>query len=106
VDCYKGKDRDKETIWIRVTLWGNMAESLAPHLTKGKMVSVSGDLEAPDAWIGKQDGEAHAALNITGRNLTFCGGGKEGENSGQRPAAARPQQAESSNGIMDEDIPF
>lgn len=34
--------RDKPTTWWDVSMWGKRGESLAPHLTKGSRVTVSG----------------------------------------------------------------
>ncbi|SHJ93876.1 single-strand binding protein [Hathewaya proteolytica DSM 3090] len=38
------KAKDKEADFFNVALWGNIAESLAPYLNKGKLVSVIGTL--------------------------------------------------------------
>ncbi|HQL39244.1 MAG TPA: single-stranded DNA-binding protein, partial [Anaerolineaceae bacterium] len=38
--------RQKDTIWFRVSVWGKQAESCNTYLKKGKMVLVEGRLQA------------------------------------------------------------
>jgi single-strand DNA-binding protein len=98
VDAGKKND-NKQTLWVNCTLWEKRAESLAPYLIKGKMVAVEATLEEPRCWISKQSGEAQCSLNVTVRNLTFCGGAEkkaEPEASDPRPGLE----------VTDEDIPF
>jgi len=98
-----GKDKDsgqpRPPTWVKVTVWEKRAVSLAPHLTKGKMIAVSGPVSV-ESWVGKQDGQAQARIVCTLRELKFCGGPKaEGDQ-------AAPAQQPASSGITDEDFPF
>jgi single-strand DNA-binding protein len=36
----KGSDGNRPTQWVEASLWGARAESLAPHLMKGKLLYV------------------------------------------------------------------
>ena len=43
VSTFKGGD--KSTLWVSAALWGERASKLAPFLTKGAAVTISGDIE-------------------------------------------------------------
>jgi single-strand DNA-binding protein len=72
-----GKDaqgQKRDPTWIKCVLWEKKAEALAQHVTKGKMVAVSGPVSV-EAWISKQ-GEAQAAIVVTVREFAFCSAGE------------------------------
>jgi len=79
------------TEWVEVAAWGPLAELCHRYLTKGRRVWVRGRPEAR-AWIGK-DGEAHAALRVTAREVQFLDGPRGNVNP------ATPAEAE-------EEMPF
>ncbi len=56
-EVWKDKDgqRQEQTEWHRISLWGKQAESVAQYLTKGKQVYVEGRLQTRK-W---QDKEGH-----------------------------------------------
>jgi len=68
----------KTTLWIRCTIWGKLAESLTPYLTKGKQVLVEGELQVdtatggPRVWTDKS-GNARASFEITARAVVLLG---------------------------------
>jgi single-strand DNA-binding protein len=107
----KGDDGKKPTQWVRAAMFGKQAESLAPHLTKGKQVSlVIRDLYV--ATYQKQDGSMGASLEGFAEFDDFARGQPQGEPA-PRPAPAPQRQApapKSSTGSgfddMDSDIPF
>jgi single-strand DNA-binding protein len=49
----KEGQRQTETEWHRVTLWGELAEQCARHLTKGRSVYIEGRLET-SVWENDQ----------------------------------------------------
>jgi len=49
----KAGERQTQTEWHRVTVWGEMAERCARYLTKGNSVYVEGRLET-DTWEDDQ----------------------------------------------------
>lgn len=76
------KRRDSESVaWYRCQLWGARGEKLAPMLTKGKAVIVTGEL-VPREYKGKGD-ELRTSLDVSVDRLTFAGGGEKAE----KPAA-------------------
>ena len=114
----KGDDGNRPTQWISASLWGQRAEALAPHLSKGKLLYVV--IEEPH--IETYEGKNGAGSKMVGRvvSLEFAGGGQQQEGQPrqqapqqrQQPAqqqAPRPQQSQPAGGAwsgMDDDIPF
>lgn len=104
-----GKDKNgerRESTWYECALWGKRAESLAPHITKGLKLALSG---RPGARA--HDGKAY--LSMTVNELTFMGGGKErqdertgggGNDDDYSAGFARPGPKMSYD--LNDDIPF
>ena len=99
------------TQWIKATLYGKRAESLAPYLTKGsKHAFVLRDLRI-DEWTDKEGGTRSSMLaDIDDVEL---GGQKQGaapvpHPAGQRPSSHAPQQGGGSgfDDMDDQDVPF
>ncbi len=49
----KSGQRQEQTEWHRIVLWGKQAESLEPYLKKGKQILVEGRLQTLE---GERDG--------------------------------------------------
>lgn len=94
-----GKDKNgerRESTWYDCALWGKRAESLAPHITKGLKLALSGR-------PGARAHEGKAYLSLTVNDLTFMGSSQGG---GERQAdAPKPSQGNYDH-IDDSDIPF
>lgn len=94
--------RTKETTYIDCSIWGQLATSLSPYLTKGTKVYVEGELGQRE-WLDK-DGGKQVSLTCRVRELELVGGGGErGETPPRDPMA---NQNPASNGDMDDEIPF
>lgn len=65
----------KTTQWVDCSIWGRRAESLAPHLTKGKSVVVSGEVTLRE--YEKRDGTRGAGLSVRVAEIDFTGGTRE-----------------------------
>ncbi|MBP2316010.1 single-stranded DNA-binding protein [Azospirillum soli] len=70
----------KTTQWVDCSIWGRRAESLAPHLTKGKQVVVSGEVTLRE--YEKRDGTRGAGLSVRVNEIDFTGGAREGGEGG------------------------
>lgn len=86
---------EESTAWYRCQLWGQRGEALAPHLTKGTAVIVSGEL-IPREYRNKQD-ELRTSLDVRVGDLTFAGGGRE---------QSAPRDTYAPGPSHDDDIPF
>ena len=69
--------REKDTVWLRCSMWGKRGEGLAPYLLKGASVTVTGDLS-----FSEYEGKPQQNLNVDGVALQ---GGKQGNDAPRQP---------------------
>ncbi len=69
-----------DTVWYRVSVWGNQAENCNTYLAKGRKVLAVGTVSA-HAYINNS-GEAAASLNLTARDVRFLSGRGDGDQGG------------------------
>lgn len=81
--------KQEETIFVDVTLWGRQAELAQQYLTKGRGAYIEGRLQM-DTWDDKETGKKRSKLKVIGENLQFLPDGRSGGGGGY---AERPQQA-------------
>lgn len=76
-------NRDDQTIWIRVTAWGNLAEVCNQYLAKGKLVFVSGELNPDDRGnpvvFQRKDETFGSSYEVTAREVKFLSPRNEAE---------------------------
>jgi single-strand DNA-binding protein len=69
-------EKVKETLWIRTTVWGKMAEVCNMYVKKGMLVLVSGTLSAdkstgaPKIW-SKTDGTPATSFEVNASTVKF-----------------------------------
>ncbi|MFT3989929.1 MAG: single-stranded DNA-binding protein [Luteolibacter sp.] len=106
--------KQEETTFVDVTLWGRQAELAQQYLTKGRGVYIEGRLQL-DTWDDKATGQKRSKLKIVGENLQFLPGGGNANSGGSRPASSAPQRSAPPQGASpapaedygdDDDIPF
>lgn len=107
-----GKD---ETIWYRVTLWGDQFDKMMSYLKKGSAVIVTGELAKPEIY-NDREGNPQASMNVTAFNITFSPFGKSQNNDGQGQynssendfanVQVNGEADMSDNSFSDEEIPF
>ena len=92
----KGQDGKRPTQWIKASLWGKRAESLAPYLVKGQQVMVNlSDVHVE--LYEKKDGTAGASLVAKVSEIEFAGSKPE-----QKP---EPKVTSETFAGLDDDIP-
>jgi single-strand DNA-binding protein len=97
--------RDKPSIWWRCSLFGKRAESLAPYLTKGQAVTVSGTVTERE--YTDKDGTQKKAMEIRVQDVALQGGKREGAAPSRAPAPAPAKAAPAGSGFDDmSDCPF
>jgi single-strand DNA-binding protein len=101
----KNGQKQKETTWFRVSVFGKSAESTNQFLSKGKLVLVEGRLRVDPKTGGpttftRQDGTVGASFEITANTVRFLSPRDEGAGGGGEP----PHEGGSDGG--DEGIPF
>jgi single-strand DNA-binding protein len=113
--------KQEETTFVEVTLWGRQAELAQQYLVKGRPVYIEGRLQL-DSWDDKETGKKRSKLRVIGENMQFLssgtGGGGGGGNFSERPpqSSSAPQQrsgppqgasaAPADDFQEDDDIPF
>ncbi len=81
-----GFGEKKETMWVRCAMFGERAQKLAEHLTKGKGVQVVGEFRMPTIYEGKNGNTVNMDFNVN--QLSFVGGAKDASSGNGTPVAA------------------
>lgn len=82
------KGGKEETVWWRVTLWGDRYDKMMPYFKKGSALVVIGEMQKPDLWTDKE-GRQQISLEITGDIVRFNPfGSSSSERSPQEAAGA------------------
>ena len=110
--------KQEETTFVEVTLWGRQAEVAQQYLAKGSQAFIEGRLQL-DTWDDKTTGQKRSKMRVVGDMLQLLGskGGSGGGNSsgGQQSSAAPQQRSGPPQGASaapaqdfqeDDDIPF
>ena len=107
-----GYGDNKRTQWLDGSLWGDRAEKLTEHLTKGTKVLIYGDDVEVETYQ-KKDGTQGSKLKCRINNIEFAGsstGDSERGTTAQaeppQPAQATAQGAPQGMDNFDDDIPF
>jgi single-strand DNA-binding protein len=72
----QNNEKVKETTWLRITVWGKLAEACNKYVKKGMLVYVEGILTVdpttggPKVWEGK-DGSAKANFEVSASVVEF-----------------------------------
>ena len=114
--------KQEDTTFVDVTLWGRQAEVAQQYLAKGNPCYIEGRLQL-DTWDDKATGQKRSKLKVVGEVLQLLGskGGGGGNNSGgsyerpQQSSSSQPQRSGPPQGASaapaddfqeDDDIPF
>ena len=101
----KQGERQEETEWHRVTVWGKSAEHCNQYLTKGRQVYVEGKLRT-SKWQD-QNGQDRWTTEVVAFQVSFLGGRGEGApGPSSQPRAPSAPSTYPSAGGNDDDIPF
>lgn len=84
----------EETLWWRVTIWGEQFDKMMPYLKKGSAIIVSGEMLKPEIYNNKE-GQPQISLNIVAYHLAFppFGRGEQRGEQQQQTTEQRPQNS-------------
>lgn len=111
-----GGEKQEETTFVDVELWGRQAEIAGEYLKKGRPVFIEGRLKL-DSWDDKATGQKRTKMKVVGEQLQLIGGREGGgkpeepddhtRRQSSRPAAPpkRPP-ADPDLDAPEDDIPF
>lgn len=92
VNIRKGGKED--TIWYRVTIWGDRLDKMVSYLKKGSGVMVFGELHKPEIYTDKE-GRQQVSMEITAESIRFnpFGRSSQEQSQGQGGSHAQSQAA-------------
>lgn len=64
-----------ETIWWKVTIWGDQFDKMIGYFKKGSPIIVVGELSKPEIFTDRE-GRPQVSMNITASNIMFSPFGK------------------------------
>lgn len=76
----KAGQKQEQTEWHRVTVWGDQAENCNKYLAKGRSVYVEGRLQTR-SWDDKE-GNKRYSTEVVAERVKFLGGGAGGASGG------------------------
>ncbi|HSX25699.1 MAG TPA: single-stranded DNA-binding protein [Chlamydiales bacterium] len=105
------KGQNEDTIWWRVTVWGEQFDKMISFLKKGSPVVVFGEIQKPEIFNDKE-GKPQASMEITASLLQFSPFGKgssqqqEGHQPAHAPQAPHPVEGAPVNPYMGKPAPM
>lgn len=88
-----GGEKQEETTFVDVDLFGRLAEIAGEYLKKGRPVYIEGRLRL-ESWDDKQSGQKRTKMKVVGEQLqllgTRDGGGSEAKGGGDEYSVSRP----------------
>lgn len=91
VACNSRKAGKEETIWWKVTIWGEQFDKMIPYFKKGSSIMVTGEMTKPEIFTDKE-GKPQLSMNIVANNLMFSpfGNKTEGRSNDQERVQNAP----------------
>ncbi|MBM4268748.1 MAG: single-stranded DNA-binding protein [Deltaproteobacteria bacterium] len=104
------KDRDgnrqKNTEWHKIVVWGPQAETCSKYLQKGREVFIEGEIRTRN--YEDKEGVKRYVTEIVARDVRFLGGRgeRDGAGAGDFGAPTEPPGGFDGGDAAEEDIPF
>lgn len=104
---YQASGQERQADFVDCVAWKQTAEFVSRNFHKGDMIAVTGEIQTRN--YTDKNGNKRKAVEVIARNVSFCGGKKESNNTAfQQPA---PSYASADNSdfeeiVDDDDLPF
>lgn len=107
VACNVRKKGQEETMWWRVTIWGDQFDRILPYFKKGSSIIVVGEMQPPQVYTDR-NGSPAVGLEMRAEAIRFSPFGRSQENGEQSaggnaegsrygaPQSQAPSQSQSS----------
>ena len=95
-----GKD---DTIWWKVTVWGEQFDKMMTYLKKGSPIMVMGELSKPEIFTDRE-GKPQVSMNITATNLSFSPFGRS-DSPSHSSGATETKESEMAFSAVQESTP-
>lgn len=99
---FPGLDGQKQTDFFRINTWRQLAESCNKYLSKGKKVSIVGELQA--RTYTAKDGTTRMSLDVGADEVEFLS--PKDEEKPTEPRKMPPADPEKFDDISSDDLPF
>lgn len=99
---FPGPDGQKQTDFFRINTWRQLAESCNKYLSKGKKVSIVGELQA--RTYEAKDGTTRMSLDVGADEVEFLS--PKDEEKPTEPRKMTPADPEKFDDISSDDLPF
>lgn len=76
------KGGNDETVWWRVTIWGDRFDKMMPYFKKGSAIIVIGEMGKPEIYTDRE-GRPQISLELTAEMIRFSPFGKPESKAGQ-----------------------
>ena len=100
---YKGQDGEKQTDFIDVTVWRQLAETCAQYLSKGKLAAVDGSLQT--RTYEAQDGSKRKVYFVSADQVRFLSP-KDQQGATQQAETEPMMDGPFGQASDDDDLPF
>lgn len=97
---FKDQSGERGADFFDVVVWRKGAETVANHLTKGRLVGIQGRLQSRNY---EKDGQKRTTVEIVAENVTFLDRPKD---SGDQTGSADEEAEMAAVGAGEEDVPF
>ena len=101
----KNGQKQEQTEWHQIVVWGRQAEVAGQYLTKGKQIYLEGRLQTR-SWDDKQSGEKRYRTEVICENFQMLGQRGDADTSSSSSGGPPPYDDSSFGPDDDDDIPF
>jgi single-strand DNA-binding protein len=99
------KGQVDDTIWWRVTIWGDQYDKMLTYFKKGSSIVVAGELQKPDIF-NDREGKAQISMEITAAYIQFSPFGKPGSGSSNEGGESSYQPPQGQKNMSAASPPF
>lgn len=85
--------KNEETIWWKVTIWGEQFDKIIPYFKKGSSIIVTGEMNKPEIFTDRE-GKPQVSVSITASNIMFSPFGRPDSHGSNEHSEARHSQAQ------------
>jgi single-strand DNA-binding protein len=89
-----------ETIWWKVSIWGEEFDKMLTYFKKGSPIVIVGEMNKPEIFIDRE-GKPQISMSMTGFNLLFSPFGRPDQASSEGNSQAAPSAADVSYAVHD-----
>jgi single-strand DNA-binding protein len=90
------RSKKDETIWWRVTIWGEQFDKMMPHIKKGSAIMAFGEMNKPEIFTDR-DGKPQISMGMTAIQISFSPFGRSDRQQETNSGSSQYQAGSSAN---------